>query len=178
MLRMPCFALEAWAYFIQQARQLSLDKCCLEFVDKLIYGSLPFQISLYFLIKCAFGSRLKNQLILLFSLFLLLYMCLTALFGTIYRSYCTISANFYLYLQYFQQKISSFSKISGFQIDSKCVFGSNLKRQLILLFKLFLPLLMAPLHFLVLFIGSTVLFRLIFTFIYSTFDKKFSVSAK
>ena len=35
-----------------------------------------------------------------------------------------------------------------------------------------------PLHFLVLFIGSTVLFQLTFTFIYSTFNKKFSVSTK
>ena len=34
------------------------------------------------------------------------------------------------------------------------------------------------LHFLVLFIGSTVLFQLTFTFIYSTFSKKFSVSTK
>ena len=60
MLRMPCFALEAWAYFIEQARQLSLDNCCLEYVDKLIYSSLSFQISHYFLIKCAFDYRLKN----------------------------------------------------------------------------------------------------------------------
>ena len=44
-------------------------------------------------------------------------MCHTALFDTIYRSYCTISANFYLYLQYFQQKIFNFSKISGSQTD-------------------------------------------------------------
>ena len=28
----------------------------------------------------------------------------TALFGTIYRLYCTTSINFYIYLQYFQQK--------------------------------------------------------------------------
>ena len=41
----------------------------------------------------------------------------TALFGTIYGSHCIISANFYLYLQYFQQKIFNFSKISGSQID-------------------------------------------------------------
>ena len=39
------------------------------------------------------------------------------LFGIIYRFHCTISVNFYLYLQYFQQKVFSFSKISGFQID-------------------------------------------------------------
>ena len=40
-------------------------------------------------------------------------MGLTTLFGTTYRSYYTISANFYLYLQCFQQKNFSFSKISG-----------------------------------------------------------------
>ena len=48
-------------------------------------------------------------------LFLLLFMGLIALFGTIYGSYCTISANFYL--QYFQQKIFSFSKINGSQTE-------------------------------------------------------------
>jgi len=36
----------------------------------------------------------------------------------------------------------------------------------------------APLHFLVLFMSHTVLFQLTFTFIYSTFSKKFLVSAK
>ena len=41
----------------------------------------------------------------------------TALFGTIYEYHYTISANFYLYLQYFQQKNFSFSKISGSQTD-------------------------------------------------------------
>ena len=64
-------------------------------------------------------QKLKSQLILLFSLFLLLFMGLTALFGTIHGSHCTISTNFYLYLQYFQQKIFSFSKISGSQTDPK-----------------------------------------------------------
>ena len=51
--------------------------------------------------KCVFGSKLKRQLILLFSLFLLLFMSPTALFGAIHGSHYTISANFYLYLQYF-----------------------------------------------------------------------------
>ena len=41
----------------------------------------------------------------------------TALFGTIHGSYRTISANFYFYLQYFQQKVFSFSKISKSQTD-------------------------------------------------------------
>ena len=39
--------------------------------------------------------------------------------GTIYEFHCTISANFYLYLQYFQQKVFSFSKISGSQTHPK-----------------------------------------------------------
>ena len=33
----------------------------------------------------------------------------SALFGTIYEFHYIISANFYLYLQYFQQKVFSFS---------------------------------------------------------------------
>ena len=52
--------------------------------------------------QCAFGIGLKSQLFLLFSLFLLLFMSLIILFGTIHKSYCTISATFQLYLQYFQ----------------------------------------------------------------------------
>ena len=43
----------------------------------------------------------------------------TALFNIIYRSHYTISANFYFYLQYFQQKVFNFSKISEFQTDPK-----------------------------------------------------------
>ena len=41
----------------------------------------------------------------------------TTLFGTIYQFHYTILANFYFYLQYFQQKIFNFSKISRSQID-------------------------------------------------------------
>ena len=50
----------------------------------------------------------------------------------------------------------------------ECVFGFKLKSQFILLFNLFL----------LLFMDLTVLFQLTFTFIYNTFNKKFSVSAK
>ena len=57
-------------------------------------------------------QKSKSQLILLFSLFLLLFMDPTALFDTIYGFHCTISTNFYLYLRYFQQKVFSSSKIS------------------------------------------------------------------
>ena len=49
-----------------------------------------------------FGSKLKSQLILPFNLFLLLFMNLTSLFGTIYEFHCIISAYFYFYLYYFQ----------------------------------------------------------------------------
>ena len=52
--------------------------------------------------KCAFGYQLKSQPILLFGLFLLLFIGLIVLFDIIHRSHCTISANFYLYLLYFQ----------------------------------------------------------------------------
>ena len=41
-----------------------------------------------------------------------------ALFDTIHGHYYTISVNFYN-LQYFQQKVFSFSKISGSQTDPK-----------------------------------------------------------
>ena len=51
--------------------------------------------------KCVFGKNYFCQLILLFSLFLLLCMSLTVFFDTIHGSYGIISANFYFYLQYF-----------------------------------------------------------------------------
>ena len=70
-------------------------------------------------IKCAYGMDEICYLILLFSLFLLLFMSPTTLFGTIHESQCTISVNFYLYLQYFQQNVFSFNKINGFQTDPK-----------------------------------------------------------
>ena len=41
----------------------------------------------------------------------------TALFGIIHESHYTISSDIYLYLQYFQQKIFSFSKINESQMD-------------------------------------------------------------
>ena len=62
--------------------------------------------------KCWFGKKLFFQFILLFSLFLLLFMGLTAFIGTIHGSHYIISTNFYLYLQYFQQNFFNFCKIS------------------------------------------------------------------
>ena len=53
--------------------------------------------------KRMFRLEWKMKIISLFSLFLLLFIGLTALFGTIYGPHYTISTNFYLYLQYFQQ---------------------------------------------------------------------------
>ena len=38
-------------------------------------------------------------------------------FDTIHVSYCIILVNFYFYLQYFQQKVFNFRKISEFQIE-------------------------------------------------------------
>ena len=66
------------------------------------------------LLMCVW-QKLKSQRILLFSLFLILFIDLTVLFGTIHGFQCTISTNLYIYLQYFQQIIFNFSKISGFQ---------------------------------------------------------------
>ena len=68
--------------------------------------------------------------------------------------------------------------LSGRRSEILCAFGSKLKSQVILLFSLFLLLFMISLHFLVLFMDLIILFQLTFTFIYTTFNKKFSVSAK
>ena len=69
---------------------------------------------------------------LLFSLFLLLFMGSTELFGTIHGSHCTISTNFYLYLQYFQQKVFNFSKISD-QTYPKRVMDRNSIRVIVVM---------------------------------------------
>ena len=66
--------------------------------------------------KYALNSKLKSQFILLFSLFLLLFTSSIVLFDIIHEFHYTISANFYLYLQYFQQKVLNFNKINGLQI--------------------------------------------------------------
>ena len=49
-------------------------------------------------------------------------MSLIVFFIIIHRSHFTILTNFYLYLQYFQQKNFSFSKISRSQTDSRVCF--------------------------------------------------------
>ena len=62
--------------------------------------------------------------------------------------------------------------------DFKCVFGLGWKMKIISLFSLFLLLFIGSITLLALFMGPTVLFQLIFTFIYSTFINNFSVSTK
>ena len=47
---------------------------------------------------CLFGKDYFCQFTLPFSLFLLLFIGLITLFGTIHRSHCTILADFYFYL--------------------------------------------------------------------------------
>ena len=54
-------------------------------------------------------------------------MGLIAFFGIIHGHHCTISDNFYLYLQYFQQKVFNFSKISEFQTVPKPVHFETLE---------------------------------------------------
>ena len=49
---------------------------------------------------CAFESKLKKSTYFTVNLFLLLFISLTVLFDTIYKSHYTILINFYLYLQY------------------------------------------------------------------------------
>ena len=59
-----------------------------------------------------------------------------------------------------------------------CAFGLGCKIKIILLFSLFFLLFMGPTTFFGIIHGSTLLFQLTFTFIYSTFNNKFSVSTK
>ena len=63
-------------------------------------------------------------------------------------------------------------------IEIMVEFGISLKSQFFLLFSLFLLLFMDLIVLLVLFMGPTILFQLPFSFIYSTFNKKFLVSTK
>ena len=80
--------------------------------------------------SCLFGKDYFCQLILLFSLFLLLFMSPVTLFDTIQGFYGTISTNFYLYLQYFQQKKFIFNKIGGFQTDSQLAVNKTKTRRI------------------------------------------------
>ena len=122
------------------------------------------------------------QFILLFSLFLLLFMDFIELFGITYGFHYTISTNFYLYLQYFQQKVFSFNKIWGSQTDPMGLFGihlfgKNWKVSLFYYLFYFCYYLWVSLHCLVLFMSPTVLFRPI-AFYLQYFQQKNSVSTK
>jgi len=76
--------------------------CC---GSKGVYYALAFRYyRLQGMLRLHLDSFFFCQLILLFNLFLLLFISPIALFSTIHGSYCTNSANFYFYLQYFQQK--------------------------------------------------------------------------
>ena len=78
----------------------------------------------------------------------------------------------------FSKNFLAKKQINCFQMNTQVVFTISLKSQFFLLFSLFLLLFMDLLHFLILFMGFTVLFQLLFSFIYSTFSKKFSISVK
>ena len=59
---------------------------------------------------CQFVLEGKKKIILLFSLFLLLFINLTILFNTIYRSYSIILTNFYFFFTIFLIIIFQFKK--------------------------------------------------------------------
>ena len=85
----------------------------------------------------AFGSSLKNWFILLFSLFSLIFIGTTVIFGTINESHCTILTNFYI--SYSQQKNFSFNKISGSQIQARlCNLSGTCKCCYLIFFFFFL----------------------------------------
>ena len=76
-------------------------------VEDFVFYLIPHQafhsfVDLGLSCVCVFSFSLKNQFILLFNLFLLLFMGFIVHFDTIYESHCIISVNFYFYLQYFQ----------------------------------------------------------------------------
>ena len=62
--------------------------------------------------ECLFSKNYFCEFILLFSLFLLLFIGLTHFFDIIYESHYTITANFYIYLQYFQFQFQQNKRIS------------------------------------------------------------------
>ena len=107
--------------------------------------------------KCAIGIDLKSQFFfLLFSLFLLLFMGLIALFDTIHRSSCTISVTFLILFTVFSVKSQIFFYYLAYFYYYSWV----------------------SLHFLILFMDPAILFQLLFSFIYSTFSKFFLVLTK
>ena len=80
-------------------------------------GGNHVKLTQYFKLLVCVWMQIKKPNYYTIQLIFLLFMDPTSFFGTIRRSYCTISVNFYLYQQYFQQKNFSFSKLSGSQTD-------------------------------------------------------------
>ena len=60
--------------------------------------------------RCAIWDKLKISAYLQFNLFLLLFMDLTALFGIIHESYCTIQLTFTFIYSTFNKKFSISAK--------------------------------------------------------------------
>ena len=124
LLHVKLWVIEACPHMAHHHTSIIHNSLC----NKLWHKAIHFYVSL----ALRMFGKLKDQVILLFNLFLLLFMGLTALFSTIHKSYYTILVNFYIYLQYFHQKLLNFSKISGFQTDLKFVivfaFGSAFLR--------------------------------------------------
>ena len=81
--RLPLFGLDIFWVPKYSYTLLSLSR------DKLFYLLSQKKKKKYRQIKCSFGTKLKSHFILLFNLFLLLFMSLTALFYTIHKSHCT-----------------------------------------------------------------------------------------
>ena len=94
--------------------------CTMNSAFRLMNSNLCVNSNFFIIIFIVFSFQQDKRYLnrhLLFSLFLLLFMSLTILFGIIHKSYYTISTKIYLYLPYFQQKNFSFSKISRSQTD-------------------------------------------------------------
>ena len=73
-------------------------------------------ITLSSFIKCLFGM-INFANLFYYSVYFYYYSWVSLhFFDTIHRSHYTISANFYIYLQCFQQKVFNFSKINRFQM--------------------------------------------------------------
>ena len=123
--------------------------------------------------QVVFTISLKSQFFLLFSLFLLLFMDLLH-FLILFMDFTVLFQLLFSFIY------STFSKKIDKLFPNEhlgCVYH-QLKKLVFLLFSLFLLLFMDLLHFLILFLDFTILFQLSFSFNYSTFNKKFSISVK
>ena len=78
--------------------------------------NITVELHFFMLLVCV-GQKLFLPTYFTIQLIFVTIYGLYIIFGIIHGSHYTILANFYFYLQYFQQKVLSFSKISGFQTD-------------------------------------------------------------